>query len=100
MYYSISIGVKDERHGFIIKDTVFFIEGMFYSIKALMGSDEDRAFEILRKNREIHSKLIGEFNGTQIKEMGDGMLISFDLASAVVRCTIEFRKHAKIITYH
>jgi adenylate cyclase len=43
---------------------------------ALMGSDEDRAFEVLHKNREIHSKLIEQFKGTLIKEMGDGMLIS------------------------
>ena len=27
----------------------------------LMGSDEDHAFEVLRKNREIHSKLIKQF---------------------------------------
>ena len=62
---------------------------------ALMGSDEDKAFEILRKNREIHSKLIKQFNGTLIKEMGDGMLISFDLASEAVRCAIEIQKTSK-----
>lgn len=62
---------------------------------ALMGSDEDRVFEILRKNREIHSKFIEQFNGTMIKEMGDGMLISFDLASDSVRCAIEIQKVCK-----
>jgi adenylate cyclase len=62
---------------------------------ALMGSDEDRAFEILRKNREIHSKFIERFNGALIKEMGDGMLISFDLVSDAVRCAIELQKASK-----
>ena len=62
---------------------------------ALIGSDEDRAFETLRKNREIHSKLIKEFNGTLIKEMGDGMLISFSLASEAVRCAMEIQKACK-----
>jgi class 3 adenylate cyclase len=47
----------------------------------LMGSDEDRAFEVLRKYREIHSAFISQFNGKLITEIGDGMLISFDLAS-------------------
>jgi class 3 adenylate cyclase/tetratricopeptide (TPR) repeat protein len=61
----------------------------------LMGSDEDRAFEVLRKNREIHSKLIKQFKGTLIKEMGDGMLISFNLASEAVRCAIEIQKVCK-----
>jgi adenylate cyclase len=46
---------------------------------ALMGSDEDRAFKILRKNREIHSKLIQQFCGTLIKEIGDGMLPNISL---------------------
>ena len=57
-----------------------------------MGSDEDKAFEVLRKNQDIHNKLIGQFNGTLIKEMGDGMLISFPLASDAVRCAIEIQK--------
>ena len=62
---------------------------------ALMGSDEDKAFEILKKNKKIHTKLINQFNGTLIKEMGDGMLISFDLASEAVRCAIEIQKASK-----
>ena len=44
---------------------------------ALMGSDEDRAFEVLRKNREIHANFIEKYNGTLIKEMGDGILVEF-----------------------
>ena len=54
---------------------------------ALMGSDEDRAFEVLGKNRKIHTKLIEQFHGTLIKEMGDGMLISFNLASDWIQRT-------------
>jgi TolB-like protein/class 3 adenylate cyclase len=62
---------------------------------ALMGSNEDKAFEVLKKNQDIHKKLILQFNGTLIKEMGDGMLISFDLASEAVRCAIEIQKASK-----
>ena len=58
----------------------------------LMGSDEDRAFEVLHKNRDIHSKFVTQFKGTLIKEMGDGMLVSFNLASDAVRCAIEIQK--------
>ena len=61
----------------------------------LMGSDEDRAFEVLRKNREVHANFIEKYNGTLIKEMGDGMLISFNLASDAVRCAIEIQKACK-----
>lgn len=61
----------------------------------LMGSDEEKAFDVLRKNREIHAKYISQFKGTLIKEMGDGMLISFDLASEGVRCAIEIQQACK-----
>lgn len=62
---------------------------------AIMGSDEDKAFEVLKKNREIHRQQLAKFNGTLIKEMGDGMLISFSLASDAVRCAIEIQKACK-----
>ena len=62
---------------------------------ALMGSDEDKAFEVLRKNKEIHIKLIDQFNGNLIKEMGDGLLMSFELASQAVRCAIEIQKETQ-----
>ena len=59
---------------------------------SMMGSDEDRAFEILHKNREIHSKLIDQFNGILIKKMGDGMRLIFGLASDAVHYDIEIQK--------
>ena len=62
---------------------------------ALMGSDEDKAFEVLRKSREIHIKSINQFNGKLIKEMGDGMLAQFDTAIDSVLCAIEIQKQTR-----
>jgi class 3 adenylate cyclase len=62
---------------------------------ALMGKYEDRAFEVLHKNGEIHTKFIKQFNGTMIKEMGDGMLTQFPSAANAVQCTIGIQKMAK-----
>ena len=62
---------------------------------ALMGSDEGKAVDILRKNWEIHKRLVKKYGGKLIKEMGDGMLISFDLASAAVRCAQAIQLEAK-----
>ncbi|MBT8204917.1 MAG: adenylate/guanylate cyclase domain-containing protein [Eudoraea sp.] len=59
---------------------------------ALMGSDEDKAFEVLRKSRDIHLKSIEQFNGTLIKEMGDGMLAQFDTAIDSVLCAIQIQR--------
>lgn len=62
---------------------------------ALMGSDEDEAFTVLKKNHIIHADLINKYKGTLIKEIGDGTLASFPLASDAVRCAIEIQMECK-----
>ncbi len=57
-----------------------------------MGKDEQKAMELLKVNRDIQKPLIEEHNGMWHKEMGDGMLISFNLASDAVTCAIEIQK--------
>ena len=80
--------MSDRRHA-----AIMFTDIVGYT--ALMGSDEDRALEVLKENRKIHSKYIHQFYGTLIKEMGDGMLVSFNLASDAVRCAMEIQKASK-----
>jgi TolB-like protein/class 3 adenylate cyclase/Tfp pilus assembly protein PilF len=53
---------------------------------ALMGSDEQKAFELLKQNRELHKPLIEEYGGRWIKEMGDGVLASFPTVTDAVNC--------------
>jgi adenylate cyclase len=53
---------------------------------ALMGKDEQLAFELLRKNRDIQKPLIRHYNGTWVKELGDGVLASFRTATDAVFC--------------
>jgi TolB-like protein/Tfp pilus assembly protein PilF len=48
---------------------------------ALMGNDDRKAFEILSKNRALQKPIIEQFNGRWIKEMGDGVIASFNTAS-------------------
>jgi len=62
---------------------------------ALMGTDEEKAFQILRKNREIHKPLIKKYRGKWLKEMGDGILASFHTSSDAVRCAGEIQHEAK-----
>jgi TolB-like protein/class 3 adenylate cyclase/Tfp pilus assembly protein PilF len=62
---------------------------------ALMGSDEDKAFKVLRKNREIQRPIIKKYNGKWLKEMGDGILASFNTASDAVRCAGDIQKVTK-----
>ena len=73
--------------------TIMFTDIVGYT--ALMGSDEDKAFEILRKNRAIHQELSGKHDGKLVKELGDGMLLSFNLPSDAVRCAIDIQLACK-----
>src|SRR6476659_2896269 len=59
---------------------------------ALMGEDEQKAFDLLRKNRQLQKPLIEKHNGTWIKELGDGVLASFSTVTNAVLCAIEIQK--------
>jgi pentatricopeptide repeat protein len=58
----------------------------------LMGKDEHNAFNLLRKNRQIQQPIIKQFNGTWIKELGDGILASFSTVTDAVQCAISIRR--------
>ena len=62
---------------------------------ALMGRDEEKAFELLNKNRQIQKPIIEQFNGRWIKELGDGVLAQFNSAYDAVRCAVEIQKIAR-----
>jgi adenylate cyclase len=59
---------------------------------ALMGEDEQKAFELLRRNRQIQQPIIKKFNGSWIKEIGDGVLASFLTVTDAVLCATEIQK--------
>jgi class 3 adenylate cyclase/Tol biopolymer transport system component len=61
---------------------------------ALMGKDEDRAFQVLRKNRELHKTALENHNGRMLKELGDGILASFEAVSDAVYCALEIQQQA------
>jgi TolB-like protein/class 3 adenylate cyclase/Tfp pilus assembly protein PilF len=62
---------------------------------ALMGHDEGKAFEYLRKNRELQKPVIEEFGGKWIKELGDGVMASFKTVSDAVCAAIKIQEAVK-----
>ena len=59
---------------------------------ALMGNDEQKAFELLKKNRELQKPIIEQFNGRWIKELGDGVMASFNTVSDAVNAAIKIQE--------
>ncbi len=56
---------------------------------ALMGEDEQKAFSLLKKNRELQKPIIKQYNGRWIKELGDGVMASFNTVSDAVIAAIK-----------
>lgn len=59
---------------------------------ALMGEDEQKAIEILTKNRQLQKPLIEAYNGKWIKEVGDGILASFPTVSDAVQAAVKIQE--------
>jgi hypothetical protein len=49
-----------------------------------MGDDEQKAFELLNKNRTLQKPFIEKHNVKWIKELGDGVLANFSTATDAV----------------
>ncbi len=58
---------------------------------ALMSQDEDKALQLLQKNRALLKPIIEQFRGEWLKEIGDGTLSSFASAVDAVNCALEIQ---------
>jgi adenylate cyclase len=58
----------------------------------LMGNDETKAIEILKINRELQKPIIENFNGNWIKELGDGVMASFNTVSDAINAAIKIQE--------
>jgi class 3 adenylate cyclase/TolB-like protein/Tfp pilus assembly protein PilF len=59
---------------------------------SLMGNDEQKAHDILKKNRALQKPVIEQFNGTWIKELGDGVLASFSTVSDALNAACKIQE--------
>ena len=58
---------------------------------ALMGDDEQKAFDLLNKNRQLQKPIIEQYGGRWIKELGDGVMASFNTVSDAVNAAIKIQ---------
>jgi len=59
---------------------------------ALMGDDEEKAFEFLKKNRALQKPIIEQYNGRWIKELGDGVMASFNTVSDAINAAVKIQQ--------
>lgn len=68
---------------------VYFSDIVGYTL--LMGQNEDQAFELMKQNLELHKRILDRYNGTVIKELGDGILATFETASEALAASLEIQ---------
>src|SRR6202163_2678012 len=69
---------------------IMFTDMVGYS--ALSQRDDKLALELLQEHREILRKIFPEFNGTEIKTIGDAFLVEFQSALEAAQCAIEIQR--------
>ncbi len=65
---------------------------------ALMGKDEAAAYQLLKRNRKVQRPLIEKHGGKWLKEIGDGVLASFQTVSDAVHCAVEIQRKCEAET--
>ena len=75
---------------------IMFTDIIGYTL--LMGEDESKAFQILKRNREIQKPIIERFGGVWIKELGDGILATFASVTDAVLAAAEIQLKCKAET--
>ena len=62
---------------------------------ALSAKDEKIAFELIEKQRELFKPIVISHNGEWLREVGDGLLLSFSSSTEAVKCAIDLQHAAK-----
>ena len=61
----------------------------------LSAKDEQHALELIDKQREIVKPIVEKHSGEWLKEIGDGLLFSFDSSLDAVNCSVEIQQSLK-----
>src|ERR1700759_1314082 len=69
---------------------IMFTDMVGYS--ALSQRDGKLAVELLEEHREILRKIFPEFNGTEVKTIGDAFLVEFQSALEAAECAIAIQR--------
>jgi len=67
----------------------------------LSAENQSKSSALIKKQREAFQPIVKNYNGTWIKEMGDGLLLTFDTITDAFKSSIDIRNYFKICDiYH
>jgi len=65
----------------------------------LSAENEPAALALLEKQRDLLKPIVDSHNGEWLKEIGDGLLLSFETNLDAVECAIKIQKQVKSVEY-
>ena len=65
----------------------------------LTAEDQSKASSLLTEQRNLLKPLVDSHNGEWVKEMGDGLLLTFNTVTEAVNCTIKIQEAANKIDH-
>ncbi len=63
----------------------------------LAADDQSKASALLKQQRNLFQPIVSRFNGSWIKEVGDGLILTFDTVTDAVNCCIKLQETSKQI---
>ncbi|WP_040480678.1 adenylate/guanylate cyclase domain-containing protein [Mariniradius saccharolyticus] len=60
---------------------------------AMMGRDEEMAYQMVKRNVRIHQQVIKKYHGKLVKEMGDGILSSYPSGREAIAAALELQQY-------
>ena len=68
----------------------------FEEFTELSAKNESAALQLLKQQRELLKPILEDRKGVWIKEIGDCLLLTFNLGMKAVMCRIEIQKVARV----
>ena len=63
----------------------------------LTAGDEEKAVNLINHQRELFQPIVAEFDGEWLKEIGDGLLLSFSSSKKAINCAIKLQEKSNNI---
>lgn len=60
---------------------------------AMMGRDEEMAYQLVKRNVRIHQQIIKKHHGKLVKEMGDGVLSAYPSGREAIAAALELQQY-------